>query len=499
MNWFKKKAPPTPDMLANTEAFTKFRGNVPLQRATVGITNPKTWKFYDCGDESKAPIVMLPPAAGTAEGYFKLMNELPERGIRIIAVQNPPIIDHDEWIESFAAFLDHIKLKRVHLLGSGLGGFLVLLFTRIHQKRVISTILINSYAANIALQQPTVKFEFAPAFVLRNYLTQSLQTQPAAATKNLASVDFFKKQMESLTQEELFSSLSLMCTEAYIDKKKIDSKTLTIMETDDFSSLNERVKGTCASFFPTATLVPLKKGGDFPYISVADEVCLYITVHMRRLDPSLLPAISLDSSSAAFSHDRDGKRFGKSVLSVPTSGRDDDDDEEEEEEERPAPKKKKAPAKRNEDDEDDDSLGYSSSPSSSKKKGKTPLDDDDDDDDDNEDEKTEVSAGTSAVSGKATAGAAKAAKYKDDDDDDDGRSSDVSSGSYSSSIASDNTSSTSYSSSTSASTSSSSLSSSGSDDDDDDEAPMFKKKSEPAPAQKPRASGFFDDDDDDGL
>jgi pimeloyl-ACP methyl ester carboxylesterase len=90
-------------------------------------------------------------------------------------VQNPGIIDHDEWIESFSQFLNHLKLKRVHLLGCGVGGFLALLFIRVHTQRILSTILINSYSSNLAMVEPTVKYEFAPAFVLKKVLQLNLQ------------------------------------------------------------------------------------------------------------------------------------------------------------------------------------------------------------------------------------------------------------------------------------------------------------------------------------
>lgn len=62
------------------------------------------------------PVVLIPPAGGTAELFFRLFLDLPSKGIRLIAVQAPPFTDHDDWIAAFHNFLDHINLKRVLII-----------------------------------------------------------------------------------------------------------------------------------------------------------------------------------------------------------------------------------------------------------------------------------------------------------------------------------------------------------------------------------------------
>jgi pimeloyl-ACP methyl ester carboxylesterase len=63
----------------------------------------------------------------------------------------------------------------VHLLGCGVGGFLSLLFIRVHPQRILSTILINSYSTNLAMVEQTLKYEYAPAFVLKKLIQTNLQ------------------------------------------------------------------------------------------------------------------------------------------------------------------------------------------------------------------------------------------------------------------------------------------------------------------------------------
>ncbi|KAA6370399.1 MAG: putative esterase/lipase/thioesterase family protein [Streblomastix strix] len=321
MFWKKRKETP-PETLQIQKDFTKFRSVVPLQRASVGLERRKVWKFYDCGDEQKMPVVLIPPAGGTAELFFRLFLDLPSKGIRLIAVQAPPFTDHDDWIAAFHNFLDHINLKRIHLIGAGLGGFLALLYARMHHKRVYSMILINSFSSNVEFAASPEKYEFTPSFALRKLLCNGVDDEEDACTAsekeaqaaqkkgitikqskhtpntmNAAASSFVKEQMESMTQEELYASLCLQCREAYVDKNRVNTQRLTIIETDDITQKMADTIESCRSLFRTARLVTLKSGGVFPYISVSDEICLHIMVHMRRLDASLLPELTAEEGN----------------------------------------------------------------------------------------------------------------------------------------------------------------------------------------------------------
>ena len=192
--------------------------------------------------------------------------------------------------------------------------------------------------------------------------------------------------MDTLAQDDLYSMVSLNSTEAYIDKKKVDSSKLTILETEDYSSLIPAVRNTCATTFPLARLVPLKYGGDFPFISNADEVALHINVHMRRLDQSLLPAIATDGEGQRFSFDKDG-RFGTSKPPTEGEAAEESESSSDSEEKKPAPAPKKAKAKAparpptpEEQSDSESSSSDSDAPPKPKPKPKpkpTPKDDDD--------------------------------------------------------------------------------------------------------------------------
>ncbi|KAK2948452.1 putative maspardin [Blattamonas nauphoetae] len=306
---FRKKQGHNGLIHENTKLLQEFKSNVAKQQTLIGVNYPLLWKYYEAGDESKAPVVMIGPAGSTPEFFFKLFLNLPKKGIRLIAVQPPPVLHHDHFIVAFENFLNYIGVQHVHLLGCGLGGFLIMLYARIHNKRVLSSIFINSFASNIGLQTAINEIEMLPAFTLRNYLSRwqlKFEVSDYNNTQDLAdqaAYEFFKDRMNELKQVELFSALCLQSREAFIDKRKLRRETTTIIETDKFTNgpyaqtglgcMPAMVRTSCGDLLNRCRFVTLKDGWDFPVIANSDEICLHIEVHLRRLDQSLLPVLRI--------------------------------------------------------------------------------------------------------------------------------------------------------------------------------------------------------------
>jgi hypothetical protein len=72
--------------------------------------------------------------------------------------------------------------------------------------------------------------------------------------------------MDDLQQSELYSSIVLEKAEAFIDKRKINLETTTIIESDDFSSLPSSARQSLPQVFPSARIVTLKRGFLFVYL-----------------------------------------------------------------------------------------------------------------------------------------------------------------------------------------------------------------------------------------
>jgi len=117
--------------------------------------------------------------------------------------------------------------------------------------------------------------------VLSNFPTKVLEVEIAN------SIDFMVEQLESLNKNELVSRLTLNCTispsfnpmELPFDKSKI-----TIIDALDDVSIPEKVRNEVYKLYPEAKIAELKTGGNFPFLSRADELNMYLQVHLRRVN-----------------------------------------------------------------------------------------------------------------------------------------------------------------------------------------------------------------------
>ena len=85
-------------------------------------------------------------------------------------------------------------------------------------------------------------------------------------------------QLESLTQPELASRLTMNCASCYVQPQKICNLPITIMDVFDEYALSNVVREEMYKCYPNAKLAHLKSGGNFPYLSRSAEVNLHLQV-----------------------------------------------------------------------------------------------------------------------------------------------------------------------------------------------------------------------------
>jgi len=272
-----------------TGGYKRFRSWVAQQRLTVDVSGERIWKYYDYGpkDSELIPVVLLPGVSGTAEIFYKQFLSLCAKGYRLISVQSPPFLDHTLWCKGFDKFLDKMQLNKVHLFGTSLGGYLAQCFVVFKPERVLSLILNNTYADTQYYKDnaPCIQmFPLMPEFVLKRMILSNFP----AKTMELEianSVDFMVQQLETLSQAEIVSRLTLNCTVAESLKPAefpLDQGKITIMDTLDEVVVPEKVREEVYKYYPNARFAELKTGGNFPYLSRADEVNMHLQVHLRN-------------------------------------------------------------------------------------------------------------------------------------------------------------------------------------------------------------------------
>lgn len=270
--------------------YLSFRSNIPARK--IVLEDPeKVWTVYDGGPKTiKTPLICLPPVSGTADIFFKQILSLGAKGFRVISVSYPVYWNFTEWCEGFIKLLNFLQLDEVHLFGAALGGFLAQKFADYthHCPRVLSLVLCNSFTDTSVFQYgDSAPFLWMlPSMVLKkmvmgNFGSEKMDVDVADA------VDFMVEKLESLSQSELASRLTLNCSSSYVNVNKLQMMFLQIDVFDD-CAITLPVREDMYRSYPSASMAHLKSGGNFPFISRSEEVNLHLQVHLLRFERSKL-------------------------------------------------------------------------------------------------------------------------------------------------------------------------------------------------------------------
>mmetsp|Transcript_24818 Transcript_24818/g.40860 ORF Transcript_24818/g.40860 Transcript_24818/m.40860 type:complete len:370 (-) Transcript_24818:240-1349(-) len=207
------------------------------------------------------------------------------RGYRLISVHVPPVWTHFEFMTSFDQFLDALNVQKAHLFGVALGGFLVQLYCQYKPQRVESMILANTFLDTRHFVEHGISLTFInymPEFYLKRIMLDSFPRY-SSDSDIVAAVDFMVEMLETLKQPELASRLCLNCSFNVVKDIRLPGTKITVIETLDEIGLPRHLVEQVARRYSQggARVAHLRQGGDFPYLSKADDINMYIQVHMR--------------------------------------------------------------------------------------------------------------------------------------------------------------------------------------------------------------------------
>ncbi|XP_043516970.1 maspardin-like isoform X1 [Frieseomelitta varia] len=274
--------------LSRSQEYLSFRSSVPLRKIVVDADGTKGWKVYDSSPKTiKCPLVCLPPVSGTADVFFKQVLGLAAKGYRIISAESPVYWNVKEWCDGFRKLLDYMELDKVHIFGASLGGFLAQKFTEVnaHCPRVVSLVLCNSFTDTsvFSYNESAGVFWILPSLVLKKMLMGNFVADKVDG-EIVEAIDFMVERLESLTQPELASRLTMNCVNCYVQPQKMCHLPITIIDVFDEYALSNSVREEVYKCYPNAKLAHLKSGGNFPYLSRAAEVNLHLQIHLRQFE-----------------------------------------------------------------------------------------------------------------------------------------------------------------------------------------------------------------------
>lgn len=264
--------------------FLKFRNAYPLKKAAIARTED-VWQYYESGPpDATEALVFIHGTSGTAGVFFYQLDALGTKGFRVISAQYAPYYKAQDWCKGFDFFLDILKVQKVHLFGTALGGFLCQHYASMYPRRVRSLILCNSFCSTRIFSESApfiAMVHITPTVILRNFVLNSFP-QGFMELKVQQASDWVSQEVAEMDGTDLAARLSLNCNPSVVGSLSLDETAITLMETNDKTMVPNESRLEQRQRYHGAKVAMLKTGGDFPFLSRPDEVTLFIEVHMRN-------------------------------------------------------------------------------------------------------------------------------------------------------------------------------------------------------------------------
>lgn len=284
--------------LESSQSYANFRAWCPRKEVSIGVLHPIPWRYYDWGPKSyPEPIICLHSLIGSAESFYQQIISIASRGYRILSVQVPVYWTVAEFCDAFHSFLETIPHRRLHLYGAGLGGFLAMHYAARKPDRIASLVLTHSFLSteNLKLRIPYSAgvLRWLPDFLIRS-------TMRAILPKGRVTIDMANAAELAIghtmacSRDVLASRLALSVTSStVVNRVHIPETSITLIDSLDRQTNALQLSELTAAQFPNARRALLKTGGDFPYISVPDDINVHLIVHLRRNGADPVPDIPI--------------------------------------------------------------------------------------------------------------------------------------------------------------------------------------------------------------
>lgn len=275
--------------LSASQAFANFRAWVPRNALTVGSSHPQSWTYYDWGPRSyREPLLCLHSLVGSSESFYHQVISLAPRGYRVLSVQIPVYWSIDDFCEAFHSFLNILALSRIHIYAAGLGAFLALQYIARKPDRVVSMALTHSFLSSETIKRqipyPPSVLRWLPDFLVRSTM-KSILPKGRASRNQAAAAEFAIGHTMPAPRDILASRLALFVSSSSV-VPRISESRVTLIDALDRAPISLELSKNVSKQLPGARRAFLKEGGDFPYLSVPDEVNVHLVVHLRRHAPN---------------------------------------------------------------------------------------------------------------------------------------------------------------------------------------------------------------------
>lgn len=261
-----RKAPPE-----KRRALLDFRRQHPLKHLKV---NGKDWEYVAFG-EGQQTILFLHGMTGAYDIWWQQMSPLSEHYC-VISPTYPPADTLEELSRGVLAVLDAEGVKKAHMAGTSLGGYLVQYLAAHHPERIETAVLGNTFPPNDILRQKNESLiralPFLPEWVVMNVFRKNFMENiyPTSDHSELVLAYMLEQVSGRMSKAQVAGRAKAVIEPFTPPDPNALGIPVMIIEADNDplveAALREQLKTTC----PTAEVHTLHAAGHFPYINDPD-------------------------------------------------------------------------------------------------------------------------------------------------------------------------------------------------------------------------------------
>jgi len=254
---------------------------------TVNVRGRK-WGLIDGGTPAgreTPPILFLPGTLGTADIFWNQIAAFRDER-PVLAVTYAAVADVGTLADDVARLLDRLRVARVDLLGTSLGGFVAQAFCIRHADRVATLFVANSLSDPGPLQAkqpPAWQVAAMPATALRRVMRTRIQGWSTDQPELAPLVELLEAQLAGeIGGRALKARVLAMLRARALPPLPFPDERIVIIESADDPLIPEPVRAEVRRRYPGAVVHRFDRGGHFPYVTRPEDYTALLRKHLTR-------------------------------------------------------------------------------------------------------------------------------------------------------------------------------------------------------------------------
>jgi pimeloyl-ACP methyl ester carboxylesterase len=234
----------------------------------ASLIDGQSWRYRRTGNSAR-PLVMLPGVQGGGSVFFDVALALGGK-LDLITVTAPPIVDAAAMADAQAEFLLALRIQKIDLFGSSLGGYLAQVFSIRHPDLVGQIFLANTFADPRPFLAKAPSADSVAAQAAAEVMASNIAPMLTAHATDAGQVAM-QTVMRSLvgpvqTADEYKARLMTLLQSRSIDRMPVSDDRVVLIDDDADPNILPEMRALIRGRYGSAWHYMIGEGGHLPAI-----------------------------------------------------------------------------------------------------------------------------------------------------------------------------------------------------------------------------------------